>query len=1022
MVDCDSNIHTSRRPRASLIALAAVFASSLALGTDAKKSSQADRPQLPWGVTALNPIQTGAYDSKGQAPAEILGALSEVTLRGWAVIWKYYPQLGVKPESGSVSVKPADAADRRFYAPFANEDPGRSPVPLISMICSLEPGEVSGRLVALRAELLEGIKTDDYTQWNVEQLRQGVHELTRDAATSNGVKYRLAKKPLTLNQAVRLYSMTLELMNRDDKWATWQQEVKKLGYGVPSLPDLQDFRKRLNHQLPVLIPPGATRGFLLYRAGWDIGQQVAKEEYEERMDVVLVKRVGATFQLEQFPIYLTNDQTAWNPAWIEPRDEVHDTTLLGRKYEMQWTRFDGPYLWPRPVQLNGETNYRATVQFKKGDITIEGQRFVPRRGAVVKTARDPDYDPLNMKRFEGGEELPTAALTVDALDLPEWPFVWHMASQDIGISAYAQGDRELLWYKTGDGSWSSSVYLRDDAGPAVLRPNQPVSVPTGGIEPRFTGTGIERPSDVDVLTDDQRTSVTIAVALMNRCLASAGGAELKALRVALPRDSGNQTPVFFYAVRNGTSVRRFPTGVAVVLSAGYYNSYVSAFNRLLWVLEKPIADDATKVAAVQASIREYLLGGLPKDAGTSSDPDLAAWSQILRDNELDQLFSASILPGAVKPPVVSAAAADPAGPSAAAENSAGWLRSGGVRAGLDDAARKNAQVALGLLNLYLAEAPDSGVQQWKNWYRQGTTVTFLTISDAGPGRVREEVVEVTNEQGEKSSRAGVFVELASRAYLDYPTTLVWMLGVMEANGRSRSQDTGGLFAGQGSGTEAVLAYYRKLDIETDTPSALALTRLGVDTNTFQADIPDIPTMFLGAGSQAPQASARAMPVKATNGTQRPAVVVHYPPDVGQGAISESEQAMLNDAVRVMNLYLAKPEDKRDQLAEDFRKTLPAVSSLYVYRNSVEAINGKPGDSSALYVGLAVRYETNGNWFVQLLRVLEMQDAHLVKSPTTREGIARSIHDFLKVYAKAHSEDHAAVELSAIDINVMTALR
>ena len=49
----------------------------------------------------------------------------------------------------------------------------------------------------------------------------------------------------------------------------------------------------------MIIPPGATRGLLLYRPGWDIGEPMAKEEFEGRENVVLIKRKGATFEVEQ---------------------------------------------------------------------------------------------------------------------------------------------------------------------------------------------------------------------------------------------------------------------------------------------------------------------------------------------------------------------------------------------------------------------------------------------------------------------------------------------------------------------------------------------------------------------------------------------------------------------------------------------------------------------------------------------------------------------------------------------------
>ena len=66
--------------------------------------------------------------------------------------------------------------------------------------------------------------------------------------------------------------------------------------------------------------------------------------------------------------------------------------------------------------------------------------------------------------------------------------------------------------------------------------------------------------------------------------------------------------------------------------------------RLLWVLEKPVADDAGKVVAINQSIGKYLWDGYPKDAGNTGDPGLIAWAQILQSEGMDQLFSASILP------------------------------------------------------------------------------------------------------------------------------------------------------------------------------------------------------------------------------------------------------------------------------------------------------------------------------------------------------------------------------------------
>ena len=239
MIDRANVPRVAVQARVLVAVLLAICASSSPVVADDQKAGKPHRPELPWGVTGLNPIQTGAYDSKAQAPAEALGALNEMTLRGWDVIWKYYPQLGIKPEEGTASVNPRDPADRRFYAVFSNEDPGRSPIPLISMICSLEPRYVTGRLKALREELLAGIKVDDYASWSVDRLRQRVRELTQETSTTKGVKYRAPKKPLTFNETVRLYAMTVELIARDDKWAKWQGEVKDQQFVVKNGQGLQ---------------------------------------------------------------------------------------------------------------------------------------------------------------------------------------------------------------------------------------------------------------------------------------------------------------------------------------------------------------------------------------------------------------------------------------------------------------------------------------------------------------------------------------------------------------------------------------------------------------------------------------------------------------------------------------------------------------------------------------------------------------------------------------------------------------
>ncbi len=127
--------------------------------------------------------------------------------------------------------------------------------------------------------------------------------------------------------------------------------------------------------------------------------------------MVTIKGHGTTYEVEQFPVYLTNDQKKWNPSWIEPKDEIKDTTLIARKWEWDWTRFDGPYLWFQPDQLNGEVLYRAVVKFQQDQIVIEAERHIERRRAVKKAERPHDYDPAKMTPFMPGvDEVAVAAV------------------------------------------------------------------------------------------------------------------------------------------------------------------------------------------------------------------------------------------------------------------------------------------------------------------------------------------------------------------------------------------------------------------------------------------------------------------------------------------------------------------------------------------------------------------------------------------------------------------------------------
>ncbi len=143
---------------------------------------------------------------------------------------------------------------------------------------------------------------------------------------------------------------------------------------------------------------------------------LTKDEFEERADVVVMKRKGNEFEVEQFPVYLTANQKEWNPAWIEPRDEVVDSTLAARKFEHDWTRLDGAYVRFRFDQLNGKVIYRARLRFRPDEIVIEGQRDIESRGGVKRVDRPRDYDPNQMAAFSPGVDLPAQPydpLTVD---------------------------------------------------------------------------------------------------------------------------------------------------------------------------------------------------------------------------------------------------------------------------------------------------------------------------------------------------------------------------------------------------------------------------------------------------------------------------------------------------------------------------------------------------------------------------------------------------------------------------------
>lgn len=378
-----------------------------ALAADSGKNS--DRPKLPYNMMGLQQDDIDAYDSKAEPVASATAALMSLNQSGWRVIRKYFPRLGATGEGVETRVDPENPADNRFFANYLSEDAALSPMPLLCVIGSLPARDLSGRLKALHDEVAPAFNLEDYSTWKLEDLRKRVEEMTTPAKTAQGVKHRTPKTSLSFVQAVRLYAMTLTLIRRDTRWA---------GKTDSPPPDVVDFTNRLRQQLPRNIPDGKTTAMFLYRPGV-FNHPLSKDEFEERADVVLMTRKGATAEVEQFPVYLTEDQKEWNPAWIETRDEQYDSTLLARKYEHDWTRLDGPFLWFRDDQLNGEVIYRASATFHPDDIVIEAERMIESRGAVKRAQRPRDYDAMLMAAFQPGVDPPAAPSNPFTVDPPK---------------------------------------------------------------------------------------------------------------------------------------------------------------------------------------------------------------------------------------------------------------------------------------------------------------------------------------------------------------------------------------------------------------------------------------------------------------------------------------------------------------------------------------------------------------------------------------------------------------------------
>jgi hypothetical protein len=363
-------------------------------------------------MMGLGRDELDAYDSKAEPVADAAAALTMLEAQGWRTIRKYFPALGTDALDADKKVHPEEEIDGRTFSNHLAEDATNNPMPLLCAIWSIPDTAVTGRLKGLHDELLTAMPLEDYSNWSLARLRAAVEGMSDPAKTVQGTKYRRPKAKLTFRESLQFYGMTVALIRLETKWADKADSPP---------PDMADFSARLSQQLPKPIPDGQTVGFFLYRPGV-LNQPMAKGEFEERADVVKVSRNGTTFHAEQFAVYLTVDDKNWNPSWIEPRDETVDSTLIARKYEHDWTRLDGPYLWFRDDQLNAAVLYRATLRLSGESITIEAEREFQSRGAVKRADRPRNYDPLLIAAFDPVSDSPAqpySRLTAEPPSLEE---------------------------------------------------------------------------------------------------------------------------------------------------------------------------------------------------------------------------------------------------------------------------------------------------------------------------------------------------------------------------------------------------------------------------------------------------------------------------------------------------------------------------------------------------------------------------------------------------------------------------
>ena len=209
------------RSAASSLVLVLCLATLPHLGFAAQKKNS-DRPILPYGYLDVDPVAAQAYDTKGEPVSRAVSALDVMNRKGWETIDKYFPTLGL-PSEHEKPVDPNDPANHRFFAQLVSEDPSRSPTPLIVMIVSLNPAEISGPLKSLRDELMEATTVPDYLAWKLEDLRKATDALTQQQTSLTGVKYRAPKYKLSYLQSVQLFAMTVALLRKETKWKEWEQ-------------------------------------------------------------------------------------------------------------------------------------------------------------------------------------------------------------------------------------------------------------------------------------------------------------------------------------------------------------------------------------------------------------------------------------------------------------------------------------------------------------------------------------------------------------------------------------------------------------------------------------------------------------------------------------------------------------------------------------------------------------------------------------------------------------------------------